>query len=346
MKDLYKRFINEAEMFFVKKFITSPTIEKTFTFCLDVIYNFNNDPEVDYNRGIIAFNKKYGVGKSFFFDVVHHLHFRIRNQYIFKKTSAKELVNVFKEKGEAELLEFIKVKNLFIDDIGDEGDDKFFSHYNNKMNVIRFVLLKRYEWWVSKGFRTFGTTNLTIEEIAKNYDGRVADRFMQMVYFEHFDFLETGSFRQIKSTRKLTQQEIQENWKKLEKPKVEEKIDVVAFMNDLLIESDDYLQNMGEVAWSFVKKFMLEKEYLKTTDFDEIDDAMFDAARSLEKKQIRESISVLMKNCIPVVRENKREEKYKEITRDSTMNIAQNVITKRKFLELRNDKNFKFKSNG
>lgn len=342
MEKYYNNFIEEAELFFVKKFISSPTIEKKFSFCLDIIFNISKTPELDYSRGIIAFNTKYGQGKSFFFDVVFHRHKRLYNRNLFKKTSAKELANVFKEHGEDYLLQFISVRNLFIDDIGDEGDDKIFAHFNNKMNVIRYVLLKRYEMWVNKGYRTFGTTNLSIQDIAKIYDGRVADRLMQMVYFEEFDFLSKGSFRQVKETRQLTQQEIQANWKKLEKPVEIKQVDVIAYLNELLTESEDYYDNTGDLTWSFVKKVMMEKGYLKKEDFDCITEEMLDASELLEKKNIRESVRVIMKNAVPSVRNARLQNEYKNINRGRVYELAENLIAKRKFLDYKAQPNFKF----
>lgn len=342
MEKYYNNFIEEAELFFVKKFISSPTIEKKFSFCLDIIFNISKTPELDYSRGIIAFNTKYGQGKSFFFDVVFHRHKRLYNRNLFKKTSAKELANVFKEHGEDFLLQFISVKNLFIDDIGDEGDEKVFAHFNNKMNVISYVLLKRYEMWVNKGFRTFGTTNLSIQDIAKIYDGRVADRLMQMVYFEEFDFLSKGSFRQVKETRQLTQQEIQANWKKLEKPIEIKKIDVIAYLNELLQENDDYYESTGDLTWGFVKKVMLEKGYLKESDFDEISEEVLNASELLERKNARESVRVIMRNAVPSVRDAKLEEEYRKINRKRVNEVAENLITKKKFLEYKAQPNFKF----
>ena len=196
--------------------------------------------------------------------------------------------------------------------------------------------------WVNKGYRTFGTTNLSIQDIAKIYDGRVADRLMQMVYFEEFDFLSKGSFRQVKETRQLTQQEIQANWKKLEKPIEIKQVDVVAYLNELLTESEEYYENTGDLTWGFVKKVMLEKGYLKDSDFDEITEEILNASELLERKNVRESVRVIMKNAVPSVRDSKLESEYRKINRNRVNEVAENLITKKKFLEYKAQPNFKF----
>ena len=75
----------------------------------------------------------------------------------------RTLVKIFVEQGEEALLKFISCKNLFIDDIGDEGERKVFKHFSNEMNVIRYVILKRYEFWLDeeKEWKTYATTNLS-----------------------------------------------------------------------------------------------------------------------------------------------------------------------------------------
>lgn len=342
MDKYFLKFVEEAELFFVKKYIYNSKLEKKISFCLDVIFNITKNPEIDYSKGIIVFSKKYGQGKSFFFEVVFHRHRRLYNKNLYKRTTSKDLVNVFKEQGESGLLEFINVKNIFIDDIGDEGDNKEFSHYNNKMNVIRFVMLKRYELWVEKGWRTFGTTNLTIQDIAENYDGRVADRIMQMVYFEEFDFLEKGSFRQVKESRKLTQEEINFNLQKFKKEEQVQKVDVKAYMNGLLKEKDEYLYNLGEVTWTMIRNYLLENRFLEQKEIENIPDNVLETARVVAKKNARENIKVLMANCLKEAQRNALDKRISSINNSEVLNIAQNSIAKRRFFELKEQPNFKF----
>lgn len=341
IKKVFDNFVQEAELFFVKKFITSKTIENEYSDCLDIIFDITKTK--DSTKGIIAFNQKYGQGKSFFFDVVNHRHKRLKGLNIYKRTTAKELAQIYTSatKGEDpqdKLDEFIRVKNLFIDDIGDEGENKTFSNYANKLNVVRYVLLKRYEMWEKKGWKTFGTTNLTLEQIATNYDGRVADRLMQMTYWKEFKFLGNGSFRQIGETRKLTQSEIAENWKKFEVPEETVKVDLEQYFNELIHEDDEYLKEKDISFWTFVKTYLLEKGLLSESDFEVIDSEEIENSRASLRFEIRENKKKTFRNATSDVRSYWIQEALKRITPEEILNVAQNRIARQKFMELRESK--------
>lgn len=345
MEKYFDKFVEEAELFFIKKMLSGPALKNKYMFCLDIIFNITKDPERDYSRGIIAYNPKYGQGKSFFFEVVFHRHKRLFGKNLFKMTSSKELVEVYKEGGEAALNEFIQVRNLFIDDIGDEGAIKEFYHKGNKLNVIRHVILKRYEVWTKKGWRTFGTTNLTIEDIADNYDGRVADRLMQMVYFEEFKFLSEGSFRQTTKTRKLTTEEVKQSWEKVKVPEKIERVDTTRYLNELLLEEEDYLNSMGDFNWGFVKKQLLERGTITQALFDKIDEDTLSSARSWLKVHIKESVRITMGNATISLQSREHEKRVNAITAEDVRNVAENIIVKKFFLELKQNENFKFDEN-
>lgn len=342
MINLFQEFKEEAEMFFVTKMLSNKELRNAFVFGIDLIFKIYNSDKVDYSRGLIAYNEKYGQGKSFFFEVVHHRYKRLEGKNLFKQTSAKELVKVFKESGENGLLDFISVKNLFIDDIGDEGAEKEFSHYNNKLNVIRYVLLKRYEFWIAKGWRTFGTTNLSINQIAQQYDGRVADRLMQMVYYKEFDFLKSGTFRQVADSRRLTQEEIADNWKKLEVVKEPEKVDILKYMNGLLSYEDSYFDNLATSDWTMIKEFLLEKKVISEELFSEIDEDRISAARDLMKKEYRETVRVLYGNASKIAQSNALKELFSGIKRNDVIKFAENLIVKKELLKIKKQENFTF----
>jgi DNA replication protein DnaC len=340
----FENFIQESELFFVKKFITSETIKKEYSFCLDVIFDITKTK--DTTKGVIAFSQKYGQGKSFFFDVVNHRHRRLKGCNLYKRTTAKELAQIYTSAGMGEdpqtkLDEFIRVKNLFIDDIGDEGENKTFSHYANKLNVLRYVLLKRYEFWEKKGWKTFGTTNLTLEQIASNYDGRVADRLFQMCYWKEFNFLKNGSFRQVDETRKLTQQEIKDNWKKLEVPEKTVKVDFEQYFNELIHESDEYFQEKDISFWTLVKEYLLEKGLLMSKDFEGIQDDELESAKMFLRHDVRESKKQTYRHATSDIRSLHIKEALKRIKPEQIVNVAQNRIARQKFMELREIK-FKF----
>jgi DNA replication protein DnaC len=335
----FNNFKYEVEKFFMTKFITGTSLEKKYSECLDIIYNITGTK--DTTRGIFAFNEKYGQGKSFFFEVVNHRHRRKYKQNLFKMTTARELCRIYTSSGkgqnpEDQLLEFINCRTLFIDDIGDElKDGKERSHYSNKLNVIRFVLLKRYDLWVSKGWKTFGTTNLTIEQIAQNYDGRVADRLLQMTYFEEFKFLGSGSFRQIEETRKLTPEEIKRSWISLEKKKKVERVDLEKYFNELINEDDSYFEGKDNSFWSFVKDYLIEKSLLTKSDISKIDETTLDASESLLRRDTRETKRMSLKHAPGNVRNTNIDQALSKITRKDIFNTAENIMARRKFIELK-----------
>jgi DNA replication protein DnaC len=344
IKKAFNNFVQEAELFFVKKFITSPTIENEYSDCLDIIFDITKTK--DSTKGIIAFNQKYGQGKSFFFDVVNHRHRRLKGKNIYKRITAKDLVDIYLSQkdhdlGIVELKKTIKVERLFIDDIGDEGEKKTFKQYGNELNVLRYVLLKRYEMWEKNGWITYGTTNLTLEQIASNYDGRVADRLMQMTYWKEFKFLKDGSFRQVGETRKLTQSEIAENWKKFEVPEQPVKIDLEQYFNELIHEGDGYFIEKDISFWTFVKNYLIEKGILSDKDFEVIDDEAIENARTYVRHEVRETKKQTYRHAGNEIRSLHIGEALSKITQHDVLTVAQNKIAKQKFMELRESK-YKF----
>lgn len=342
IEKVFNNFIEEAELFFVSKFVTSPTIKKKYSDCLDIVYNVTKTK--DPTKGIMAFNVKYGQGKSFFFDVVQHRHRRRWGRNIFKKTTAKDLCNVYTSAGknidpEKELIKFISVKNLFIDDIGEElKEGKERSRYSNKLNVIRFVLLKRYELWIEHGWRTFGTTNLTIEQIGENYDGRVADRLLQMTYWFEFNFLSSGSFRQVAETRKLTSEEVTRNWMKFEKKKEIESMDLEKYFNELVKDDDSYFTNKGVSFWTFVKGYLIRKDLLNEDDFNKIDLKHLDASELLLRRDTRDLSRTRLRHAPGNVRAVDLDEAMGRITKKHIYDVAENMVARKKFMELRSKK--------
>lgn len=342
VEEIYKKFIEEAELFFVTKYIDGDAIKKTYSECLDIVFDISK--EMDVTRGIIAQNPNYGQGKSFFFDVLNHRFRRVNGRNLYKRTTAKELCQIYKSAGKGkdpqnELDKFIKVRNLFIDDIGEElKEGKEVSHYSNKLNVIRYVLLKRYEQWTDHGYRTFGSTNLSLNEINSNYGGRVADRICQMCYLKEFKFIAKGSFRQVKSTRKLTQKEIEKNWEKFKKPEVIEKMDLEKYFNELINESDEYFEAQDISFWGFTKKYLLEKGLLKIQDFKCIDEDRLDGSERILRQEIRKHVKSGAKHAGMTVISAKITSAMNNITKKDIYNTAENHIAKNKFFELRRKK--------
>lgn len=342
IEKVFNNFIEEAELFFVSKFITSTTIKQKYSECLDIIYNITGDK--DPTKGIIAFNVKYGQGKSFFFDVVQHRHRRRYGRNLFLKTTAKELCHIYTSAGsnqdpEEMLMKYISVKNLFIDDIGEElKESKIRSHYSNKLNVIRFILLKRYEQWIEHGWKTFGTTNLTIEQIGENYDGRVADRLIQMTFWVKFNFLSSGSFRQVAETRKLTSEEVNRNWAKFEKKTIIETMDLEKHFNELIHEPDSYFEGNDVSFWTFIKDYLMRKDLLNEDDLNKIDLKHLEASELLLRRNIRSSNRSKLKHAPGNVRARVLDEAMERISKKKIYDVAENMVARKKFMELRSKK--------
>ena len=345
IEQAFEKFKTEAETFFVSKMLVGNALKKEYSESLDILFNLSGT--MDPGRGIMASNPRYGQGKSFFFDVVQHRFRRTRGKNLFVRVTAKKLCLIYKNaphgsNPEDELERFIRVKRLFIDDIGDElVDGAVTHHYNNKLNVIRWVLLRRYEFWMSHGWITYGTTNLTIDEFGVNYDGRVADRVIQMTYFKTFDFLGSNqTFRQISETRKLTPEEIAENWKKFEKPKQPvEKINLEVYFNELIAEPDEYFENKDNSFWTFVKSYLIRKKLLSKKDFDNgIDPDFLDSSELILRRDVRETHRMTLKHAPGNVRNNVIDSAMAGITKSQIYDTAENLVARRKFMELRSAK--------
>lgn len=337
----FGNFKQEAELFFVKPLISSEIIKRMYSDCLDIMYNLTG--KKDCGRGIIAFNTKYGQGKSFFFDVVNHRHRRKYGNNLSVRITAKDLCEIYKTAGKGEdpqtkLERFINVQRLFIDDIGEEiKDGVVSSHYANKLNVIRHVLLKRYELWTDKGWITDGTTNLSINDIGKHYDGRVADRLLQMSYWKEFKFLGEGSsFRQIESTRKLTQTEIEESWKKITPKKEVEKIDLEKYFNELIDEEDSFFEHFA--GWSFAKKYLIKKGLLNEDQLKNIDRNSILRAGVILKKEVKATKRSEFIHTKHHVRVEAVRRGVEAITDEAIRDHAENIVAKKTFMKLRKSK--------
>lgn len=338
---VYSNFIEEAELFFVTRFIDSQKIKNEYQYCLDVLFNISGTK--DTTKGLIAFNSNYGQGKSFFFDVVHHRIKRTQNRNLWKRVTARELCEVYtsadaKEDATKKLDKFIQVKHLFIDDIGDElKDGKMKVVYGNKLNVLRYVLLKRYDLWNQKGFKTYGTTNITLNQFAENYDGRLADRIMQMCYWRSFGFLGDGqSFRQIEETRKLTQEEIRKNWLKFQPKKELEPLDLDKYFNSMLNSTEEAIETQSLSFWKFCKTFLISKDLVKEKDFDlVITQERMNAAREKLIYDKRQVIKTEYRHAPAGVFSNQIEQMKASITEEEVKEFAKCNIVKGIFLNLK-----------
>lgn len=323
---VYKLFKEEANHFFVSEFIESAKIEKIYKQSIRFILD-PNEP-----RGVIAYHSKYGQGKTFLFNVLHSCWKHNFNQNLFLQTSSKELVDLYKSKGEEELNKFIQVKNIFIDDIGAEVKDgsAITKNFGNSMNVVEYVIFKRYELWEKKGWKFHGSSNIDINQIAKIYGGRVADRMAQMTEILEFDMIAT-SFRQVKKVRPLTEHEKKVNLEKYfpkKKNDSVERVDMVKFLNDLIQDPEKETLNHDVYFWTFIRKYLERNDLIK---YENITDKDLEAAELLARKSIRTGTEAAYKNLVVANREKK--EAYNNLDYRALMNVAKNIECRKLILK-------------
>lgn len=70
------------------------------------------------------------------------------------------------------------------DDLGTENNLKY---YGNECNVMAEILLSRYDLYISKKLQTHITTNLSANEIEKQYGNRVRSRLRELCNLIAFD---------------------------------------------------------------------------------------------------------------------------------------------------------------
>jgi DNA replication protein DnaC len=160
---------------------------------------FSGDPEFEklgysLKKGIMLSGPK-GVGKSTLMKL-----FRANQVQSYALTSCRTVAGDYQKDGYDAIAKYSRIltesRNIFnhknygycFDDLGTEGDRK---HFGDQMNVMREILLNRYDKCPLNS--TFLTTNLTPEEITNIYGDRVFDRCIEM--FNSIEFSETAKSR-------------------------------------------------------------------------------------------------------------------------------------------------------
>ena len=261
----YLKYIDEAKKYFVTEFLESDKLKEGITKALDVILNLDNDFS---GKGLMLFSKSFGQGKTFFFEIVYNRILRFTKVKPWKSTTAKDLRAIYTTKGIEALDNEIRCKNLFIDDLGEEEETG--KNFGDEMNVLRYVILKRYEMFVRNNCKLHLTTNLTIKEIAEKYDPKVADRLLGMTEKVEFDFL-NGSFRQVKTARRLTEDEKKKTAVKKEEIKYNDK-EYFEFLEEMAIDFRNKREVIGKHWIDFWVMFhFFERKGLKMREVEEND---------------------------------------------------------------------------
>ena len=196
-----ENYIAEAEEFFILKFIDSKRIKRIIAESITVIFNLENEP---VKKGLFVFSKNVGQGKTMFFDIIAHRSKRIHEKKLWNKVTAVELCDLYATGGKEALNEKISIRNLVIDDLG--KDHTSTRHFGDEINVLEYVIAKRYIFWIEKEFITHFTSNKSIDEIEAYYGIYIKDRIEQMCVIKEFNFNQ-GSFRQSTESRPLNKNE-------------------------------------------------------------------------------------------------------------------------------------------
>ena len=64
------------------------------------------------------------------------------------------------------------------DEFGD--GEKIIDHFGTKIDVMRKIIMDRYDEFFDNGLRTIISTNLTMEQIKERYGSRIEDRFNEL----------------------------------------------------------------------------------------------------------------------------------------------------------------------
>lgn len=155
---------------------------------------FENNTGFDLNKGILL-RGNFGTGKTFIFDVL--LHFVRKTPEIrhmrFQKIVAYGIESDFNVSGYKNLekikSKFIKehygytsdrnqLNHLLIDDLGSE--DGKASHFGTQTDIVKNILMHRYDIFRDHKVVTHLTTNLKPSEIREHYGERVYSRFLEM----------------------------------------------------------------------------------------------------------------------------------------------------------------------
>lgn len=347
-EEFIKFFHKVVRKYFIKRgYAVSETIEKKMTMFSDIIFQLDNDEKMCYDKGLIVYSEKYGQGKTFFFEVISFISWTYFKRQAFKMTDSIELVEIFKKGGEDALRDFISVPRLFIDDIGNEKKRESTAyHKGSKMDVLAYVLEYRYEKWKKEGWKLFGTTNISLQSLADLYDGRLSDRLAQSVYFENYDIMKTGSFRQVPNievVREDVRNRLRDEYIKANTPEEKINVDVDLYLNKCLTDTSVEMGAYGQVTLNYIKGLLLKKGVVSESELNNFYESDMEDAKKEYEKEIRDGIRSAFKSTISIVREKKALEQVNAITKEDLINFCQNRNVIKKLIQLKHQ-NYVFKS--
>lgn len=107
-----------------------------------------------------------------------------------------KILSEFRQSGEPAIARIIESKQLIIDDLGTED---FINVFGSRRNLLQEIIFERYD----KGpdFRTYYTTNLTLQEIQEFYGSRILSRLTETAFWDETTL--TGGDRRLGECRAL-----------------------------------------------------------------------------------------------------------------------------------------------
>lgn len=144
---------------------------------------------IDPAKGLWLFGNN-GTGKTTMLEIVRRFCYITGrrdaegNFYGFRTTNVGEVCGHYMEKGYAGIKDYCELKRQAFDELGSEA--KMVSSYGTPLNVMQYILQRRYEARLDGAF-THVTTNLSVKEIAKRYGVRIFDRCKEMFNFVCLD---------------------------------------------------------------------------------------------------------------------------------------------------------------
>ena len=146
-----------------------------------------NQLNIDLEKGILL-TGPIGCGKTTLMNLMKHLA-PADNKFIVKP--CRDISFEFIQDGYQIIHKYSNGKlyhseprTYCFDDLGTENNLKYFG---NECNVMAEILLSRYDLYISKKLQTHITTNLSANEIEKQYGNRVRSRMRQMLNLIAFD---------------------------------------------------------------------------------------------------------------------------------------------------------------
>lgn len=148
----------------------------------ELIKYAHGDPECKYdlNKSICIVGG-VGTGKTKTMDILNEyikidniVYMRGKTQltFNFRTVNSKEIVSNYMKDGYDGLLNYMKIGNLCIDDLGSESATA--NYFGTKLDVLTEIIETRY----NKGLLTHFTTNLDEQEINDRYNSRVYSRIV------------------------------------------------------------------------------------------------------------------------------------------------------------------------